>query len=196
MIVENILCHIEKLEKSRIRNGVIDITAGLASDHNITYSHNCELLRDICRFYAQQLAQFIHALLAIAKAVEDSNPDRVSEGLEKLRLEVGKLLRHAIPLYGHTLICEYYEVKERDDLACEEGAAIDMPDQAEVHLFRVSSKTRSSENGNGRKSLLISTADAAPEFGTRFRLVESLKELHQTPFGTTQQFLYCYCRIE
>ena len=34
------------------------------------------------------------------------------------------------------------------------------------------------------------------EFGTRFRLVESSKELHHTPFGTTQQFLYCYCRID
>jgi len=34
------------------------------------------------------------------------------------------------------------------------------------------------------------------EFGVSFRLVESSKELHQTPFGTTQQFLYCYCRIE
>jgi 2-polyprenyl-3-methyl-5-hydroxy-6-metoxy-1,4-benzoquinol methylase len=34
------------------------------------------------------------------------------------------------------------------------------------------------------------------EFGVRFRLVESSKELHQTPFGTTQQFLYCYCRVE
>ena len=34
------------------------------------------------------------------------------------------------------------------------------------------------------------------EFGTRFRLVESLKELHRTPFGTTQQFLYCYCKVE
>lgn len=34
------------------------------------------------------------------------------------------------------------------------------------------------------------------EFGGRFRLVESSKELHNTPFGTTQQFLYCYCRIE
>ena len=34
------------------------------------------------------------------------------------------------------------------------------------------------------------------EFGTRFRLVESSKEVHQTPFGTTQQFLYCYCRME
>ena len=34
------------------------------------------------------------------------------------------------------------------------------------------------------------------EFGQRFRLVESSKELHHTPFGTTQQFLYCYCRVE
>ena len=34
------------------------------------------------------------------------------------------------------------------------------------------------------------------QFGVRFRLEESSKELHQTPLGTTQQFLYCYCRIE
>src|SRR5262249_48873493 len=34
------------------------------------------------------------------------------------------------------------------------------------------------------------------EFGTRFRLVESSKELHETPQGATQQFLYCYCRLE
>jgi 2-polyprenyl-3-methyl-5-hydroxy-6-metoxy-1,4-benzoquinol methylase len=34
------------------------------------------------------------------------------------------------------------------------------------------------------------------EFGVRFRLLESVKELHKTPFGTTQQFLYCLCRIE
>ena len=34
------------------------------------------------------------------------------------------------------------------------------------------------------------------EFGARFRLVQSSKELHQTPIGTAQQFLYCYCRLE
>jgi SAM-dependent methyltransferase len=34
------------------------------------------------------------------------------------------------------------------------------------------------------------------EFGPRFRLIGSSKELHQTPFGTTQQFLYCYCVVE
>jgi 2-polyprenyl-3-methyl-5-hydroxy-6-metoxy-1,4-benzoquinol methylase len=34
------------------------------------------------------------------------------------------------------------------------------------------------------------------EFGRHFRLVESSKELHDTPFGTRQQFLYCYCTLE
>jgi 2-polyprenyl-3-methyl-5-hydroxy-6-metoxy-1,4-benzoquinol methylase len=34
------------------------------------------------------------------------------------------------------------------------------------------------------------------EFGGHFRLVESSKELHKTPFGTAQQFLYCYCRLD
>jgi 2-polyprenyl-3-methyl-5-hydroxy-6-metoxy-1,4-benzoquinol methylase len=34
------------------------------------------------------------------------------------------------------------------------------------------------------------------QFGVHFRLVESSKELHRTPFGTTQQFMYCYCKIE
>jgi len=34
------------------------------------------------------------------------------------------------------------------------------------------------------------------EFGVRFRLLDSIKEFHNTPFGTTQQFLYCLCRVE
>ena len=34
------------------------------------------------------------------------------------------------------------------------------------------------------------------EFGVRFRMLHSINELHKTPFGTTQQFLYCLCRLE
>jgi hypothetical protein len=33
------------------------------------------------------------------------------------------------------------------------------------------------------------------QFGTRFRLVESSKEIHHTPWGASQQFLYCFCRV-
>lgn len=34
------------------------------------------------------------------------------------------------------------------------------------------------------------------QFGGQFKLLESSTELHETPFGTTQQFLYCFCRID
>jgi 2-polyprenyl-3-methyl-5-hydroxy-6-metoxy-1,4-benzoquinol methylase len=34
------------------------------------------------------------------------------------------------------------------------------------------------------------------EFGPRFQMLESSKELHNTPFGSVPQFLYCYCRRE
>ena len=32
------------------------------------------------------------------------------------------------------------------------------------------------------------------EFGNGFDLVDSTRETHQTPFGTEQKFIYCYCR--
>jgi SAM-dependent methyltransferase len=34
------------------------------------------------------------------------------------------------------------------------------------------------------------------EFGANFRLVSSSRQVHETPFGTTQQFLYCYCVVQ
>ncbi len=32
------------------------------------------------------------------------------------------------------------------------------------------------------------------EFGGDFKLVKSMSETHRTPFETTQEFVYCYCR--
>ena len=33
------------------------------------------------------------------------------------------------------------------------------------------------------------------EFGISFQLLDSFKELHYTPWGSIQQFLYCFCRV-
>lgn len=32
------------------------------------------------------------------------------------------------------------------------------------------------------------------EFGDNFQLTNSTREVHSTPFGTEQKFIYCYCR--
>lgn len=34
------------------------------------------------------------------------------------------------------------------------------------------------------------------QFGKTFKLINSTTEVHNTPMGTTQQFLYCFCRME
>ncbi len=34
------------------------------------------------------------------------------------------------------------------------------------------------------------------EFGPKFRLLDSVTEQHETPWGTPQQFMYCLCRVE
>lgn len=33
------------------------------------------------------------------------------------------------------------------------------------------------------------------EFGKSFELVKSISETHETPFNTSQEFIYCYCRL-
>ena len=48
---------------------------------------------------------------------------------------------------------------------------------------------------SGLPVMRYDTEELHEEFGTRFRLIESFKELHETPSGTLQQFLYCYCRL-
>jgi 2-polyprenyl-3-methyl-5-hydroxy-6-metoxy-1,4-benzoquinol methylase len=33
------------------------------------------------------------------------------------------------------------------------------------------------------------------EFGPKFQLLDNVTELHETPWGAPQQFLYCFCRV-
>jgi 2-polyprenyl-3-methyl-5-hydroxy-6-metoxy-1,4-benzoquinol methylase len=49
---------------------------------------------------------------------------------------------------------------------------------------------------SGLDVIRYSAEELHDEFGRRFELIESSEELHETPFGTTQQFLYCYCRFD
>ena len=39
------------------------------------------------------------------------------------------------------------------------------------------------------------TQELHNQFGDSFELLQSSTEMHQTPMGTSQQFLYCFCRM-
>ena len=49
---------------------------------------------------------------------------------------------------------------------------------------------------SGLEVMRYSPGSLHAEFGEAFELVESAREMHETPFGTEQKFIYCYCRME
>ena len=55
------------------------------------------------------------------------------------------------------------------------------------------------ENGptqcSGLDVVRYSADELHGEFGEEFQLLDHIEENHQTPFGSTQQFVYCYCRL-
>ncbi|HKF49602.1 MAG TPA: class I SAM-dependent methyltransferase [Terracidiphilus sp.] len=48
---------------------------------------------------------------------------------------------------------------------------------------------------SGLDVMRYDSATLHAEFGAKFKLVESVKELHETPSGSKQQFVYCHCML-
>ena len=49
---------------------------------------------------------------------------------------------------------------------------------------------------SGLDVVRYSAGELHKEFGSAFKQVSSVTERHRTPWGTEQQFLYCYCRLQ
>jgi len=52
------------------------------------------------------------------------------------------------------------------------------------------------ERCSGLDVVRYSADDLHGEFGSSFERVESYEEVHRTPWGREQEFVYCYCRIK
>lgn len=51
------------------------------------------------------------------------------------------------------------------------------------------------ERCSGLKVVRYDAGALHAQFGTGFRMIGSRTELHETPFGTVQQFMYCLCQM-
>lgn len=51
------------------------------------------------------------------------------------------------------------------------------------------------ERCSGLDVLRYSAEELHSEFGSPFRKISSSTEIHQTPMGTEQEFVFCYCRV-
>ncbi len=52
------------------------------------------------------------------------------------------------------------------------------------------------EKCSGLDVMRYSPEELHAEFGSRFAHLASATEIHVTPWGTEQEFIYCYCRID
>jgi 2-polyprenyl-3-methyl-5-hydroxy-6-metoxy-1,4-benzoquinol methylase len=63
------------------------------------------------------------------------------------------------------------------------------------HIIMATFGSDGPEKCSGLEIVRYSSGSLQAEFGDRFQLLETSTELHQTPFQTTQQFLYCHFLI-
>ena len=100
---------------------------------------------------------------------------------------------HAYDLWHDRAVFHFLTAPERRaDYVRQVARAVKPGGHVIVSTFGPEGPTKCS----GLEVLCYDAESLHGEFGGRFRLVESSKELHETPFGTKQQFLYCYCRLE
>lgn len=137
-------------------------------------------------------------ILDISQTAIDVTKERLKELADRVQWIVGdvtklKLPRGAYDVWHDRAVFHFLtSTEERQAYVRQVAHAVRPGGHVIVSTFGPEGPTRCSGLEVARYD-----ADALHEqFGARFRLVDSTKELHQTPFGSTQQFLYCYCRIE
>ena len=63
------------------------------------------------------------------------------------------------------------------------------------HVIVATFATDGPDHCSGLEVMRYNPESLHREFGDGFDLVDSTRETHQTPFGTEQKFIYCYCRM-
>lgn len=137
-------------------------------------------------------------ILDISQTAIDVTKERLKELADRVQWIVGdvtrlKLARGAYDVWHDRAVFHFLTgTEERQAYVHQVAHAVRPGGHVIVSTFGPEGPTRCS-------GLEVARYDADglhEQFGARFRPLDSTKELHQTPFGTTQQFLYCYCRIE
>jgi 2-polyprenyl-3-methyl-5-hydroxy-6-metoxy-1,4-benzoquinol methylase len=137
-------------------------------------------------------------VLDISQTAIDITQKRLGSAAEKVRWRVGDMLESELEprsydVWHDRAVFHFLTTPEQRIAYVRQVARAVRPGgHVIVSTFGTGGPTKCS----GLDVIRYDAESLHEEFGGNFRLVESSKELHQTPFGTTQQFLYCYCRLE
>jgi len=137
-------------------------------------------------------------VLDVSPTAIEVTKKRLGKAAEKVRWLSGDILEiemepHVYDLWHDRAVFHFLTTPERRVAYVRQVTrAVKRGDHVIVSTFGPEGPTKCS----GLEVMRYDADSLHGEFGSHFRLVESSKEQHQTPVGTTQQFLYCYCRVE
>jgi 2-polyprenyl-3-methyl-5-hydroxy-6-metoxy-1,4-benzoquinol methylase len=137
-------------------------------------------------------------VLDVSQTAIEVTKKRLGSGTEQVRWLVGDVVEielepHAYDLWHDRAVFHFLTTPERRLAYVRQVTrAVKPGGHVIISTFGPEGPTKYS----GLDAMRYDAESLRGEFGGHFRLVESSKELHETPFGTMQQFLYCYCRLE
>jgi len=137
-------------------------------------------------------------VLDISQTAIDANRQRLREASERVHWLVADIteveLEPGAYDVWHDGAVFHFLISARDRAAyvCQAIRALKRGGHVIVSSFGPEGPT----TGTGLDVARYDAESLHKEFGPRFRLIASFKALHQTPFGTAQQFLYCHCIVE
>ncbi|HEY4933088.1 MAG TPA: class I SAM-dependent methyltransferase [Terriglobales bacterium] len=137
-------------------------------------------------------------VLDISQAAIDLTKSRLGSAAEQVRWLVGDITEIeleplAYALWHDRAVFHFLTTREQRIAYVRQVARSVKPGG---HIIVSTFGTEGPTKCSGLKVMRYDAESLHSEFGTRFRLIESFKEMHLTPFGTTQQFVYCYCRFD
>lgn len=137
-------------------------------------------------------------VLDISRTAIDANRKRLGDASERVHWLVADITRSDLPpsrydVWHDRAVFHFLTAPgDRDAYVRQVARAVKHGGYVIVSTFGPEGPTKCS----GLEVVRYDAESLHREFGVKFRLLGSSKEEHQTPFGTTQQFLYCYCRVE
>ena len=180
--LETSLSLIERATGSNRAASIIDVGGGAST-----------LVDDLLErgYHNLTVLDISHIALDLARKRQ---PDALAKAVSWLRADVTQpgLPLHAYDVW-HDRAVFHFLTSPEDRLAYVRNVAgaVKPGGHVIVSTFGPEGPTKCS----GLDVMRYDAAGLHEEFGPRFRLVESSREIHATPFGTTQQFLYCYCTL-
>ncbi len=138
------------------------------------------------------------AVLDISSTALDATKKRLGQDGERVRWLAADITRVSLPRHSFDVWHDravFHFLTHAEDRAAYVRNVLDAMrpcGHVIVSTFGPEGPTRCS----GLDVIRYDSESLHTEFGGGFRLIESSKELHYTPWGAAQQFLYCYCRVE